>query len=209
MNQEFETYTQSLYTNLADLDQQAMTSVFREVFNAEADSEGFTRGSKSFIVTGPMAKVDCTAAFACLMRGQYSTAMLSVKTITRRLDSKWIPRWTVEDDGTVANAETMILPDVFDEDTIARLTPSELGDLVWFLQDSIANGVVLIIPMQNHEADLNLLGEEFGQFMEEHFEVVHGPSPDTQSQKSRRNSKHGGDETTSKRPRKHKRKNPT
>lgn len=199
-----ETYFKNLYMPLARVDQKAMTLTFRKVFNSTVDDGGFTRGGTSFVITGPMAVCDAKSAFACLMRGNYAVGMLDARTITRRLDSKWIPRWTDADDTAVRDAECLIILDLFNADLIERMTPSEMADLVWFIQDSIANGCVIIAPV-SEDVDLDALGTEFGQYIEQKFEVVHGPSPDTSAKTNatkKRNSKHGGDETAGKRTRK-------
>lgn len=193
------TYFGAILEPLRKLDARHMSAEFRELFNKEADSDGFTRGSKSFVVDGPTALDDCRAAYASFNRGQYSVAYIDPRTIIRRLDSKWIPRWTPADDLTLEDAEILILVNLFDDEaTIDTLEPSQKADLVWFLKEAITTGVVLIIPITNKNADLDLLGEEFGTFIEKNFEVVNVTQPNDKQQ-------HNGNETTSKRNTKRKR----
>lgn len=195
-----ESYTASLYETVLDRDQKAMTDSYREFFNSEVERGGFTRHQKSFFVMGPKAYDDCLASFACLMRGKYATVMVDPVTIVRRLDSKWIPRWTAEDDVLLENAETIIIPDMFDADVVADMAHGQKGDLVWFVKDAIRNGVVIVAPTVT-DADLDILGESFGAFIEQNFEVVKN------AKQARSKSQHGGNETAGKRNPKGKRKN--
>lgn len=200
------THFQHLYSMWNGHDQKSMSESFRVMFNEEADTGGFTRGSKSLIVVGPEATRDCYYAFACLMRGEYHVALLDVRTITRRLDSKWIPRWTQDDDAILENAECMIVTGLFNPDIVESMSPSEIADLTWFLTDCINNGVMLLAPTENKNADLNILGETFGELLEKNTEVDNGAATKTNSINKSGNKQHGGDEAAIKRPRKPKRK---
>jgi len=197
-----DSYLLSLYENLSDRDQKAMTDSYKKFFEDEVEGGGFLRHQKSFCVTGPKAYEDCLATFACLIRGKYDAALLDPVTIVRRLDSKWIPRWTEADDAYLEKAETIIIPDLFDADVINDMTPSQKGDLVWFVKDAIRNGVVIIAPTAT-DADLDILGESFGAFIEQNFEVVQN------AKQARSKSQHGGNEAAIKRSAKGKRKNPS
>lgn len=196
-----------LYQTWQNIDQKNMSDAFRMTFNDEADAGGFTRGSKNLIVVGPNANYDCYCAFACLNRGEYHVALMDVRTIIRRLDSKWIPRWTPDDDAILDRAECLIVIGLFNPETIEAMTPSEIADLTWFLTDCINNGVMLLVPTNNQEADANVLGDTFGELLEQNTEVDNGTATKTFNNKTGGNKQHGGDETAGKRRGKHKRKN--
>lgn len=192
-----ETYFGGLYAAVHDQDQRNMSSDFAKFFNEEADSEGFTRGKKSFFVVGDNADSDCRAAYACLVRGGYNVVSVPSRSIVRRLDSKWIPRWGDEDDKLLEAAEVIILHEAFDTDFMQSITSTQAGDLVWFIRDAIHNGVVVIIPSKS-DIDLNMYGEAFGEFVETNFEAYNGAaSTDTRNTPSDK-SKHGGDAASSK-----------
>ncbi len=186
-------YFSRLFDALKALDQKAMTVEFKTIFDDETNGDGLKRGGKSFVVSGGAADSDCQAAFACLHRGNENPALVSARHITRRLDSKWLPRWTEDDDTTLENAETLIITDMFSKNQADSLGDAAQADLVWFIKDSITNGVVVILSIPDTDADLDLYGADFGEFVEKHFEVVNVPN----STSSRSKSKHSGNEAAS------------
>jgi hypothetical protein len=194
-----EGYQASLFAPLSDKDQQHMTGDFKEQFEAEVEAGGFCRGQKSFVVTSHDATHNIQVAFACLTRGKYPAVLLDPVTIVRRLDSKWIPRWAAVDDEMVEGAEVILIPDLFNRDTVAYLTDPQKGDLVWFVKDAINNGVVVVVSAKLDD-DLNELGEGFGEFVEQHFEVIHVAQTDTTGKQQ-----HGRHEASGKRSKKRKR----
>lgn len=201
-----ETYFGGLYAAVHDQDQRNMSPDFAKFFNEEADSEGFTRGKKSFFVVSDTSDADCRAAYACLVRGGYNVVSLSARAIVRRLDAKWIPRWTEDDDKLLEAAEVVILHEVFDPDFMQSIVSGQAGDLVWFIRDAIHNGVVIIIPSKS-DIDLNMYGEAFGEFVETNFEAYNGAATtDTRNTPSDK-SEHGGISTPVKHRPKRKRKN--
>lgn len=204
-------YFNNLYKALSDKDQRHMSEDFRSLFTEEVETDGFTRGAKSFLVTGPGGTENCKYAYACLTRGNYPAAYLEPMTIIRRLDSKWIPSWEAEDDAVLETAETLILVDPFDPEFLQSITAEQKGTLVWFVKDAINNGVVVVIPT-NKSADLNSLGENFGALIEQNFEVFHGTQApareqftETKQKSATSQRKHGGDAATGKRGKPHKR----
>lgn len=205
-----DTYFGGLYETMSDRDQRHMSDNFRTFFNAEADSEGFTRGQKSFFVLGETAMDDCHCAYACLVRGGYHAVLVEGRTILRRLDSKWIPRWGEDDDKLLERAEVMIIPDPFDPEFLQSITSENKGDLVWFIRDAIHNGVVIVIPTNNIDFDIDALGDAFGSFVETNFEVVqHGAASKNTRKSTSNKSEHSRDAATSGGSAKRKRKKPT
>lgn len=188
-----ETYTYSLYETVSKQDQRNMTVQYRDFFNAAVEHDQFKRHGRSFIVVGKHSDQNVRATFACLMRGGYGVLYLDPVTIVRRLDNKWIPRWTDEDDAAMEAAECYIVPNLLDPDTVNNLTDSQKGDLVWFLKDAIRNGIALVLTARSQNADLDILGESFGSFMEQHVE---GAQDATQFEGSSRDSR---DEASGKR----------
>jgi hypothetical protein len=206
MNPIPHTYFQWLYDAVGKLDQKSMSEGFADAFNTEVDGGGYTRGAASQLAIGPYATKDIRCAFSCLMRGGYNVVKMDVRLITRRLDSKWIPRWTDDDDKCVSNAEVIVLDGLFNGELAEAMTPSERADFVWFIKDAIENGVVILAATEDTDADLNLFSDELGEILENIFEVANGPQTDTaQNKRTRSNVKHSGNETPSKRSGKHKR----
>lgn len=197
MTMSDESYFGGLYATISDKDQRHMSAPFREFFNQEADAGGFTRGEKSFFVVGPSSTDDCRYAFACLIRGGFNAVYAEPRTILRRLDNKWIPRWIDEDDKRLETAETLIIPDPFDPELLQSIANTHHGDIAWFIRDAIHNGSVVVIPTINTDIDLNAFGESFGSFVEKNFEVFEygAASKDKREQVSDK-SKHGRDATT-------------
>ena len=204
-----ETYFGGLFASVHDQDQKSMDPDFAKFFNEEVDSEGFTRGKTSFFVISDTADTDCRAAYACFVRGGYPVVSLSARTIVRRLDGKWIPRWTEDDDKALERAEVLILYDIFDPDFMQSIASEQAGDLVWFIKDAIHNGIVIIIPTTGGDLDLSVYGETFGEFVETNFEAYNGATTTDKRKPSNNKPKHSGDATTVKRGRKHKRKTPS
>lgn len=204
-----ETHFGGIYDMVTDRDQKHMSDKFATFFNSEVDAGGFTRGEKSFFVVGPDAYEDCLYAFACLVRGGYKAIHVEPRTILRRLDSKWIPRWGDEDDKLLERAEVMIIHDPFDPEFLQSITSENKGDLVWFIRDAIHNGVVVVLPTNNKDIDLSTLGEAFGEFVEANFEVINVPQADDKRNTSSDECKHSGDAATSSGSAKRKRKKPS
>lgn len=199
-----ETYTYSLFERVSDRDQRHMTPDFKKEFDTEADEGGFTRGKRSFFVSSENADMDCLYAFACLVRGGYPVMYLDPVTIIRRLDSKWIPRWTEEDDNIMNEAEVIIIPGLLDDDIAGDMTPSQKGDLVWFVKDAIRNGVVIVAPTEV-EASTDVYGDSFDKFIEQNFEVVSYAAQEPTGKQSQ----HNRHEIAGKHRKKGKRKNTT
>lgn len=179
-----------------------MSSEFRRAFDAEVEAHGFRRGARSFIVAGPTATIDCTALFACLCRAHEKAVMLDVHTLLRRIDERWIPQWTPEDDEILNEAECVIIHGLLDQETLDTYTPSQRKDLSWFVETMVKNGVVTVISHEQSDADLDVLGVPFGNFIEQNFEVLHVTSPAETKEKIKKRTgskrKHRRDAGTSK-----------
>lgn len=184
------------------LDHRHMGNAYREMFDAEVEANGFRPGEKSFIVTGQFANNDAQATYACLMRGGYPVAYLDALTLIKRLDNKWVPGWTDADDAQLSNAEVIILTGVFVPDFIERMSDAQKLDLMWFILRCIEQEQVMVLPMPK-EADLNFLGEDFGEFIERNFEVFHDGATTSKSKATKkginRSRGNGGDAATRKR----------
>lgn len=202
---ELETFFDKQAYHVVGCDQRDMSEPFSKFFDAEVDDGGFVRGGKSFFVVGDSADRDCHIAYACLLRGRYPVIYADGRTLIRRLDGDWIPRWTDDDDHALENAEVIIIPDPFNEDFTLTLTNYQRGSLIWFIEEAIRNGVVVVIPTNDKDTNLNSMGERFGNFIEENFEVIHGTASTDQRKSSRNKSEHDRDAASIKRDRGRKR----
>lgn len=155
-------------------DQRHMTVGFRDAFDNEVDeNDGFMKGGKSFLTQFPEDRDNCEIAVCCLVRGNYAVYRTTPHEIVRRLDSKPVYSMDLLDE-QFAEAECYFIFDLLEPDVVNTLSEEEKGRLVWFVKEAITGGAVIVIPAPNQNADLNILGENFGEFVEQNFEVFHG-----------------------------------
>lgn len=159
-------------------DQRHMTTHFASTFNEEVKADGFMGGAGSYIIAGDRATIDCNIAVSCLVRGNYAVYRTTPFEIVRRLDGRAasLPFYTFDAerlDSQWQSADCYFIFDMFDPDTSAGLTDGEKATLVWFVKQAITGGNVIIIPVSDTDADLNLYGAAFGQFIEQSLEVIH------------------------------------
>lgn len=155
-------------------DQRHMTKGFREAFDSEVDvNDGFMKGGKSFLTQFPEDRDNCEIAVCCLARGNYAVYRTTPHEIVRRMDNKKVYSPDLLDEQYV-EAECYFIFDLLEPEVVNTLSEEEKGSLVWFIKEAITGGAVVVIPAPNQNADLNVLGESFGEFIEQTFEVFHG-----------------------------------
>lgn len=212
MHELAEGYIHNLYAGWAErIDQKYMSSEYADMFNAEVEADGFKRGARSFITTGPYANNNGIGTFACLVRGGYSCAYLDAYTLARRLSDEWVPGWTDADDDLIAQADTVVITELFGEELAEAMTPKHKLDITWFIVRCIEQDRVVVLTMPT-DTDLNILGEAFGDFIERNFEVFSDGETTEAAQQEKKHSgsgKHGGDAVARKRAGTKKRKRPS
>ena len=150
-----------------------MAGTFAKDFDEIVELEdGFLPGGSSYIITGKdVANYNADIAVCCLARAGYGVYRTTPQEIVRRLQHREV---LTDDqlDRQWQDASCYFIFGLFEPDIRDTLTEHEWGVVTWFITEAHQGGNIVVIPINRDDADLDMYGKLFGDFIEKLFERI-------------------------------------